>query len=24
MQAKETISTLAALHNPDLSAGGRG
>ncbi|MBF8805267.1 DUF6861 domain-containing protein [Pseudomonas shirazica] len=23
MQAKETMSTLAALHNPDLSAGGR-
>ena len=22
-QAKETMSTLAALHNPDLSAGGR-
>ncbi|WP_240349707.1 polymorphic toxin type 15 domain-containing protein [Pseudomonas putida] len=23
MQSKETMSTLAALHNPDLSAGGR-
>ena len=23
MQAKETMATLAALHNPDLSAGGR-